>query len=208
MASFPIASPIHSPSQLSSELQRFVHEKLEALLTSLKNSPENSLHPRLRIRDWSLVLREHQPFCEVFLDKGHSWLQYDDFASHPAHAENCEIVTIDECLVFHRALAQAQDLMDLFADSVGFEVGSAGEEPPLRTREDFEHAKGLMVRIQTWTKSKKKDKHKGRLIDVLEDPQGAPVAVIESGGNPVQVELADLRRASLLLFHPENFSTL
>ena len=195
----------------------------DAVTKQVAKSPDDPTRlewEKLRLRDWQLVKRDGQTICDVFLDKGHSWLQYDDFADRPGHTDNLSIVTIEECLIIHKALAQNKDFLELFGDQVVFEVGSSGDEPPLRTAQDFLAASGLFIAIETWTKAKNQDRHKGRLVAVLnsgtEDPStpalpnaGTPfkVQVLLENGVLQTFDVSDIRHASLLLFHPGNFKS-
>jgi ribosome maturation factor RimP len=168
------------------------------------------------------VRKDGQLVCEVYLDKGQSWLQYDDFKDRPGHLENSQIVSIDECVAIHKGILMRPEIIDIFSDDVQFEVGSAGEEPPLRSADDFLAAVGLMLRIETWTNASGRVKQRGRLIQVDQTAPEHFVIRIEPARNAPSVSaqapetdtprtlesfaLDDLRRAALLLFDPGTFA--
>lgn len=207
----PTEQPLSSPAQLSQHVQENIQVSLEAALKQARNlAGEEALPPTLRIRDWTLSRSGGAPKCEIYLDKGDSWLSLPQFKDRPGHDQQVQwgSVSIDECLVFHRTLMEDEPLMDQFADDVVFEVGSAGDEPPLRSLQDFTAALGLWIKIQPWTNESGRAKTKGRLVGV--DPgTGAPAEpaiTLQSGAGSNRYLLSDLRKASLLLFHPENLS--
>jgi ribosome maturation factor RimP len=213
-------------------VDRSVHQTISATLSALISevAAESILsRPRIapglaqvRLRDWDLVRKDGQLVCEIYLDKGHSWLQYDDFKDRPGHSENVQIVSIDECVAIHKGILMRPEILDIFSDEVQFEVGSAGEEPPLRTADDFLAALGLMVRIETWTNESGRVRQRGRLIQVDQSAPEQSVIRIEPARNAPSVSnqgtatdpsrtlesfaLDDIRRAALLLFDPGNFA--
>jgi ribosome maturation factor RimP len=217
---------LKNPAELSSDVHKTIFCHLAALVQdtakqeALKETEElaKSEWNKLRLRDWQMARREGNTILDVFLDKGHSWLQYDDFAERPGHKENLSIVTIEECLRVHKAILRDLNFCELFGDHVVFEVGSAGEEPPLRFAEDFMQATGLMIALETWTKTKNRDRQTFRLVAVLGEGTNDPNATALSNAgaaSKVQVidekemihtyDISDIRHASLLLFHPGNF---
>ena len=213
-------------------VDRSVHQTLSAKLSALileVAAESTTTRPRIapglaqiRLRDWDLVRKDGQLVCEVYLDKGQSWLQYDDFKDRPGHLENSQIVSIDECVAIHKGILMRPEIIDIFSDDVQFEVGSAGEEPPLRSADDFLAAVGLMVRIETWTNASGRVKQRGRLIQVDQTAPEHFVIRIEPARNAPSVSaqapetdtprtlesfaLDDIRRAALLLFDPGNFA--
>jgi ribosome maturation factor RimP len=225
-----------TPPQLQAlrpeHVDRSVHQTLSAKLSALilEVAAESVItRPRiapglaqLRLRDWDLVRKDGQLVCEIYLDKGQSWLQYDDFKDRPGHLENSQIVSIDECVAIHKGILMRPEIIDIFSDDVQFEVGSAGEEPPLRSADDFLAAVGLMVRIETWTNASGRAKQRGRLIQVDQTAPEHFVIRIEPARNAPSVSaqapetdtprtlesfaLDDIRRAALLLFDPGNFA--
>jgi ribosome maturation factor RimP len=207
----PTQPPLSSPAQVSQRVQMNIQSALEGVLTRARSSAgEAALPMSLRVRDWSLSTAGSTPKCEVFLDKGNSWLSLPQFQSRPGHIEQLQsgTVSIDECLIFHRALMEDEPIMEWFADNVVFEVGSAGDEPPLRSFEDFKAAQGLFIKIQTWTNESGRAKRKGRLVGVDRgsDTSEPPLITLESGSGSIRFLLPSIRKASLLLFHPENLS--
>jgi hypothetical protein len=158
----------------------------------------------------------------LYLDKGQSWLGYDDFVNHPLHDSNRATVSIDECVVVHKALLNQPDILSAFPDDVQFEVGSAGEEPPLRTIDDFGAAVGFMTAIETWTKTSSRGRHVGRLLEVRPGANGDSEIILskeDHGPSPTLPEMgaagvtnskvfliSGIRRAGVLLFDPRNFA--
>lgn len=207
----PTEQPLSSPSQLFHDVQESIQKSLEAALNqTMKLAGSDALPPQIRIRDWNLSRTGGSPKCEIYLDKGNSWLSLPQFKDRPGHEQQLQwgSVSIDECLVFHRALMEDTSLMARFADDVIFEVGSAGDEPPLRSVQDFTAALGLFIKVQPWTNESGRAKTKGRLVgvDAGTGATGAPAITLQSGTGSIRYLLSDIRKASLLLFHPENLS--
>lgn len=203
------------PSQLDPEVQASVRSELASLVENVSKAKGFS---RLRLRDWDFLHRDGQVVCDVVLDKGHSWLQYEDFTDRPEREHNLEVVNIQECVAVHKALLENPNIFERFDDCVHFEIGSSGEEPPLRSQDDFEMAIGLFVRIEQWTRTSKQGIKRGRLLRVDALPNGggfrieieAPAALSESEQNsdqvPILIESPSIKRAALLLFDPGNFA--
>jgi hypothetical protein len=179
----------------------------------------------LRLRDWTLTHEDGQETCTLFLDRGQSWLGYDDFAADPRHLASREAkVDMADCVAVHKSLLLREDLMGEIPDSWHLAVSSAGEAPPLRDPEDFAAAVGMMVSIITWpigATPKRPAPTIGRLaavdtvvpgerVEIVLDTMAAPlVSRPQEDDAPralVRVLLEQVMEASLLLFDPRNFA--
>jgi ribosome maturation factor RimP len=176
------------PSQVSKIVHDEVLAKLRASLVQLKSAvPEGQNVQAVRIRDWTFVRMGGTTCVQIFLDKG---------AADPT-------VNLDECMAVHRWLLDHSDALNCFSDEVSVEVGSPGSEPPLCDPEDYEHALGEMLRLETWTKVNNRDKYV-MLLERLEMREDERIVILSEGPHHFEIPLSQVKRAVALLGHPSS----
>lgn len=181
------------PSQLTPELFSALLAGLQTACRSF-NQKVNPTRP-LHVRDFWFVIEDGQPYVDLFVEPepGHS-------GATPFPAPE-QAISLDECLPLHQFVLDSGAL-DAFDDEVGVRVGSLGIEPPLRTLEHFQSAKGYFVTLKTWTKRQGRDRFKMILDDVNSDV-ASPSLLLRDGTETIDVPLSAVKFAQALLEKPK-----
>ena len=179
------------PNQLTPLIFEQVLTGLQAELKSLQEEFTVTFSDwiPLRIRDWHLIIELGNVTAQIFLDKDPS-----PPLGHPS-------INIDTCVTIHRAFEEKNIFKKFFRDDVAIEMSSPGAEPALRSLEDFQQAKGVIVSIETWPEFASRKKYVMLLGEV--DCSGPePLVVLAEGSAFYRVPLASVKKAQALVFHP------
>ncbi|NBO38888.1 hypothetical protein EBU99_09925 [bacterium] len=187
-------SQLLHPSQLTPELYDELLSKLQSACS--RYNANNAQIRALKIRDFWFLIEEGKALIDLFVEPepGHS-------GTTPFPTPD-QAVTLDECLPLHHFLLE-DGCLDAFDDEVGVRVGSLGMEPPLRTLEHFQSAKGQVVSLKTWTKRQGRDRFVMFLDDVVADV-ASPSLRLREGTEVTEVPLSAVKFAQALLEQPKS----
>lgn len=133
-----------------------------------------------------------------------SYLDMDDGTD--MEAMNGQGISLDECMEVHRHFLDS-DALDAFEDDIAVQIGSAGMEPPLREKADFDAAVGYPVELKTWTKQNGRDKFV-MILKEVKDVEGSPTAVLAEGPHAYEIPLSNCKFVKALPEHPLAFQSL
>lgn len=182
------------PNQLTPELASSVLQSLQLACATFntKAQPQRDLH----IRDFAFVIEDGQSLLDIYVEPAPGHVGPSPFPPEQL------ALSLDECLPLHQFLLE-EPCLALFDDAIGVRVGSLGIEPPLKTLEHFQSARGHLLTLKTWTKRQGRDRITMILDDVLND-NANPTLRLKDDSESIEVPLTAIKFAQALLSKPKS----